>query len=176
MFLALISDWCVKNKWQEISIFSVPEDRKKRSIMQYKKFHKYNDSCVISRRPNARKESLSFNPSRLHRDSMVFFEDAVKVKKEIVIINDPFVSQCTVRMVDKPQDTSGKGPSCSLYVKHSDLRNESQGESRPKKTNKEETPLEDFFELPCLFWVARKWNYLKFCSLHQWCNTGKFIR
>ena len=43
---------------------------------------------------------------RLHSDSMVFFEHAGSVKKRIVIINDPFVSQCTVRLVDKPQDTA----------------------------------------------------------------------
>ena len=89
---------------------------------------------VISRRRNSRKEKLSFNPRRLHRESMVFFEHAGSGKKEIVIINDPFVSQCTVRLVDKPQDTAGNGPSCSgsLYVRYSELRNESQGESRKR--------------------------------------------
>ena len=46
-------------------------------------------------------------------------------------INDPFVSQCIVRLVDKPQDTVWNEPSCSgsLYVKYSGLQNESQGES-----------------------------------------------
>ena len=70
-------------------------------------------------------EKLSFNPRRLHRDSMVFFEPAGSVKKVIVIINDPFVSQCTVRLVDKPQDTAGNGPSGggSFYVKYSGFRN-----------------------------------------------------
>ena len=77
---------------------------------------------------------LSFNPRRLHRDSMVFFEHAGSVKNGIVIMNDPFVFQCTVRLVDKPQDTTGKGPSGSgsLVVKYSDLRNESQGKSRKR--------------------------------------------
>ena len=53
-------------------------------------------------------------------------------QKWIVIINDTFVSQFTVRLVYKPQDTAGIGSSCSgiLYVRYSELRNESQGESR----------------------------------------------
>ena len=55
----------------------------------------------------------SFNPRRLHRDSMVCFEHAGSVNKGIIIINDPFVSQCMVRLVDKPQDTAGNVPSCS---------------------------------------------------------------
>ena len=64
------------------------------------------------------------------QDSMVFFEHAESVKK-IVIINDPFVSQCTVHLVDKPQDfavneLSGSG--CS-YIRNSDLRNKSYAES-----------------------------------------------
>ena len=65
---------------------------------------------------------------------MVFFEQAGSVKKGVVIINDPFVSQCTVRLLDKPQDTAGNGPSCSgnLYVSYSELRNESQGESKTR--------------------------------------------
>ena len=47
---------------------------------------------------------------------------------------DPFMSQCTVLLVDKPQDTTGNEPSGSdsLYVKYSDLRNESQNESRKR--------------------------------------------
>ena len=65
---------------------------------------------------------------------MVFFEHAGSVKKRIVIINDPFVSQCTICLVDKPQDTAGNGPTCSgsLYGRFSELRNESQGESRKR--------------------------------------------
>ena len=65
---------------------------------------------------------------------MVFFEHAGTVKKWIVIIKDPFVSQCTVRLVDKPHGTAGNGPSCSgnLYVRYSDMRDESQGESRKR--------------------------------------------
>ena len=65
---------------------------------------------------------------------MVFFEHAGIGKKEIVIIKDTFVAQCTVRLVDKPEDTAGNGPSCSgsLYVRYSELRNESQGESRKR--------------------------------------------
>ena len=47
---------------------------------------------------------------------MVFFEHAGSVEKEIVIINDPFGSQCTVRLVDKPQDTAGKGPSLLVAI------------------------------------------------------------
>ena len=56
---------------------------------------------------------------------MVFFEHAGIVKKGIVILNDPYVSQCPVRLVDKPQDTAGNGPSCkgSLNVKYSELIN-----------------------------------------------------
>ena len=67
---------------------------------------------------------------------MVFFEHGGSVKKEIVIIIDPFVSQFTVLLVDKLQDTAGNGPSCSgnLYVRYSELRNESQGESRIRVT------------------------------------------
>ena len=63
---------------------------------------------------------------------MVFFEHAGSVKKGIFIINDPFVSQCTVRLVDKPQNTASMRPSCSgsLYDKYSDLRNESEGNPR----------------------------------------------
>ena len=43
------------------------------------------------------------------------------------------MSQCTVRLVDKPQDTASRA-SCSgsLYVRYSELRNESQGESRKR--------------------------------------------
>ena len=41
---------------------------------------------------------------------MVNFEHAGGVKKEIVIINDPFVSQCTVRLVNNTQDTGGNEP------------------------------------------------------------------
>ena len=65
---------------------------------------------------------------------MVFFEHVGSVKKGIVIIGNPFVSQCTVRLVNKLQDTAGNGPSCSgnLYVSYSELRNESQGESRKR--------------------------------------------
>ena len=64
---------------------------------------------------------------------LVFFlEHAGSVKIRIVIINDPFVSQCTVRVIDNSHDTAGIGSSGSsnLYVKYSDLRNESQTESR----------------------------------------------
>ena len=45
-----------------------------------------------------------------------------------------FVSQCAVRLEDKPQNTAGNGQSCSgsLYVRYSELRNESQGESRKR--------------------------------------------
>ena len=77
---------------------------------------------------------------------MVFFEHAGSVKKRIVIINDPFVSQCTVRLVDKPQDTARNGPSCSgnLYVRYSELRNESQGESRKRVAG--ESLLDDFIK------------------------------
>ena len=65
---------------------------------------------------------------------MVFFEHAGSVTKGIVIINYAFVSQCTLRLVDKTQDTAGNGPSCSgnLYIRYSGLRNESQGESRKR--------------------------------------------
>ena len=65
---------------------------------------------------------------------MVFFEHPGSVKKGIVIINDPFASQCIVRVVDKPQNTAGNGPSCrgNLYVRYSRLSNESQGESRER--------------------------------------------
>ena len=65
---------------------------------------------------------------------MVFSEPAGSVKKRIVIMNDAFESQCTVRLVCKPQDTAGNGPSCSgnLYVRYSELRDESQGESRKR--------------------------------------------
>ena len=78
---------------------------------------------------------------------MVFFEHAVSVKEGIVIISDPFVSQCTVRSVDKPQDTAGNGPSCSgsLYVRNSELRNESQCESR-KQAAGESLP-DDFIKI-----------------------------
>ena len=77
---------------------------------------------------------------------MVFFEHARCVKKETVIINDPFVFQCTVRLVDKPQDTAGNGTSCrgNLYVMYSELRNESQGESR-NRVARESLP-DDFIE------------------------------
>ena len=77
---------------------------------------------------------------------MLFFEHAGSVKKEIVIINDHFVSHCTVRLVDKPQDTAGNGASCSgnLYVRYSELRNESQSESR-KRVAGESLP-EDFIK------------------------------
>ena len=65
---------------------------------------------------------------------MVFFDHAESVKKGVVNINDPFESQCRVRLVDKPQDTAGNGPSCSgiLNVKYSDLKNESQDDSRKR--------------------------------------------
>ena len=111
-----------------------------------RKFQEQIDTCVISRRRNSRKDKISFNPRRLHRDSMVFFEHTGSVTKGIVIINDAFVSQCTVRLVDKPQDTAGNGPSCSgnLYVTYSELRNESQGESR-KRVAGESLP-EDFIK------------------------------
>ena len=95
-----------------------------------RKFPENNDACVISIKRNSRKEKLSFNPRWLHKGSMVFFEHAGSVKKGSVIINDPFVSQCTVRLVIKTQaarnEPSGSGV---LYVKHSDLRNDSQAES-----------------------------------------------
>ena len=44
------------------------------------------------------------------------------------------MSQCTVRLLCKPQDTAENGPSCSgnLYVRYSELRNESEGESRKR--------------------------------------------
>ena len=78
---------------------------------------------------------------------MVFLEHAGSIKKRIVIINDPFVSQCTDRLVDKPQDFAGNGPSCSgsLYVRYSELRNESQGESR-KRVAGESLP-DDFIKI-----------------------------
>ena len=66
---------------------------------------------------NSRKDKISFNPRWLHRDSMVLYDAPREcsmlresVKKEIVNINDPFVSQCTVCLVDNPQDTAGNGP------------------------------------------------------------------
>ena len=78
---------------------------------------------------------------------MVFIEHAGSVKKGIVIINDPFVSMCTVRLVDKPQDTVGNGPSCSgnLYDRYSELRNESQGNSS-KRAAGESLP-DDFIKI-----------------------------
>ena len=116
-FLSLISDWCVMIKWSDwpgSAIFSVPEDKKESATSwKIRKFHEHNDNYVISRRRNSRKDKLSFNPRRLHRDSMVFFVRAGSVKKGIFIINVPFLSQCTMRFVDKPRDTAGNGPSCS---------------------------------------------------------------
>ena len=141
VILSLISDWCVKIKWSDwpgSAIFSVPEDRKENATAwNIRKYHEHNDTCVISRRRSSRKDKISFNPRRLHRDS-VFFEHTGSVKKGIVIINDPLMSQCTVRMVDRPQDTAGNGPSCSgnLYVRYSELRNESQGKSRKRVARK----------------------------------------
>ena len=56
-----------------------------------------------------------------------FFFNVLGVSKKDI---DPFVSQCTVRVVDRPQNFAGNGPSGSrigsLYVMHSDLRNESK--------------------------------------------------
>ena len=150
VILSLISDWAVKIKWSDwpgSAISSVPENSQENAAAWNKrKLHERNDSCAISRRRNSRKEKLSFNLRRLHRDSMVFFEHAGSVKKGIVIINNPFVSQCTVRSVYKPQDTAGNGPSCSgsLYVRYSELREESQGESR-KRVDGESLP-DDFLK------------------------------
>ena len=116
VILSFISDWCVKINWPDFpgnAIFRVPEDRKENATAwNIRKVHKYNDTCVISRRRISRKDKISFNPRRLHSDSMVFFEHAGSVKKGIckkgiVIINDPFVSQCTVRLVDKPRILRG---------------------------------------------------------------------
>ena len=99
--LSLISDWCVKNEWSDwpgSAIFSVPENRKENATAwNIRKFYEDNHTCVNSRRRNSRKDKISFNPKRLHRDSMVFFEHAGSVKKGIVIINDLFVSQCRVQ-------------------------------------------------------------------------------
>ena len=83
------------------------------------------------------KIKISFNPSRLLRDSMVFFDFLIMVgvsKKGLSSSTTLFVSQCTVRLVDKPQDTAGNAQSCSgnLYVMYSELRSESQGESRKR--------------------------------------------
>ena len=79
---------------------------------------------------------------------MVCSEHAGSDKKGIVIVNDPFVSQCTVCLVDKTQDTAGKnGPSCSgnLYVRYSELRNESQSDSRKRVAG--ESLLDEFIKL-----------------------------
>ena len=127
VILSLISHWCLKTKWSvrpERAIFNVPEDGKENAATwNLGKFHEHNDTCVISRRLNSRKEKLSFNPRWLHRDSMVCFKRAGSFKKGIVIIKDRFVSQCTVHLVNKPQDVAGNGPtfSRSLYVKYSNF-------------------------------------------------------
>ena len=136
---SLISDWCVKVKWSdwpEYAIFNVPEDRKENAAAWNIRNFANNHTCVISRRRNSRKEKQSFNPRRLHRDLMSLFRTNWECQKRIVIIIDPFVSHCTVRWVDKPQKTAGNGPSCcsSLYVKYSNLRNESHGQSRKRVT------------------------------------------
>ena len=134
--LSLFSVKVKRSDWPGIEIFSVPVNRKENAASwKIRKTHEHNYTCVISRRRISRKEKISFNCSRLHRDPMVFFEHAGSVKKGIFIINDPFVSQCTVRSVDKPQDTAGMRPLCSdsLYVKYSDLRNESQGDPRKQE-------------------------------------------
>ena len=108
--LSIISGWCVKIKWSDWSgsaILSDPEDRKESAAaLNIGNFHECIDTCVISRRPSSKKEKLLFKIKRLHRDSMVFFEHAGSVKEGMVIINDPFVSQCTVRSVDKHQETA----------------------------------------------------------------------
>ena len=57
------------------------------------------------------------------------------------------MSQCIVCLVDKPQDTAGSEPSCrgSLYIRYSELRNESQHESR-KRVEVESLP-DDFIKI-----------------------------
>ena len=85
VILSLISDWCVKIKlsdWPGSAIFSVSEERNENaSAWNIRKFHEHNDTCVISTWRNSRKDKISFNPRRLHRDSIVFFEHARSVKK-----------------------------------------------------------------------------------------------
>ena len=85
VILSLISDLCEKIKWSDwpgSATFSVPEDRKEdTTAWNMRKIHEHNDNCVISRRRNSRKDKISFNPRRLHRDSVVFFEHAGSVKK-----------------------------------------------------------------------------------------------
>ena len=85
VILSLISDWCVKIKWSDwpgSAIFIVREERKENATAwKIRKLHEHNDTCVISRRWNSRKDKISFNPRRLHRDSMVFFQHAGSVKK-----------------------------------------------------------------------------------------------
>ena len=151
VILSLISDWCVKIKWSDwpgSAIFSGPEDRKENATAwNIRKFHEHNDTCVISRRRNSRKDRISFNPRRLHRDSMVFFEHAGSVKKGIVIINDPLGSQCTVLLVDIPRDTAGNGPSCSgnLYVRYS--RVEKRVTRRVKETSRQRITARRFHKI-----------------------------
>ena len=78
--------------WPGIAIFSVPGDRKENATAwKIRKFHEHNDTCVISRRRNSRKDKISFNHRRLHMNSMVFCEPAGSVKKGIVIFNDPIL-------------------------------------------------------------------------------------
>ena len=85
VILSLISDWCVNIKWSDwpgSAIFGVPEDIKENAtVWNIRKFHEHIDTCVISRRKNSRKDKISFNPRRLHRDSVVSFEHAGSVKK-----------------------------------------------------------------------------------------------
>ena len=75
VFLSLISDWCVKIKWSDwpgSAIFSVPKDRKENpTAWNIRKIHEHNDTCVISMRRKLRKDKISFNPRRLHSNSMV---------------------------------------------------------------------------------------------------------
>ena len=114
--------------WPVSAIFSVPEDRKvNAAAWNIWKLHEHNEGWIRKRR------SYPSTPDGC-TGTWWSFANMLGRSKKMVIINDLFVSYCTVRLVDKAQDTAGNGTSCSgsLHVKCTVLRNESQGKSRKR--------------------------------------------
>ena len=138
--LGFISNWGVSVKWTEwkgqpVQI-TIPEDLRDNRRMKHWKIRKTIKVVEEPDRAKRRnkKDPLLFNPRRLTRNTDVFFcaacetdcVDKCILMTGVVLYNDPFKRECTLRILDSEHDENPREePEANiLVVKYNQLRNQ----------------------------------------------------